>query len=104
MSILFLLGAILFGVIGTLSIFGSTDPNAPWWLSWVSWFVFTPAFICLFYAFDDFGIAGAFALWGAGTALIITIQGVRWGDKLSNLQIGSITLIVLGLTFFGLGG
>lgn len=104
MSWLYLIGAVIFGVIGTLAIFGSSSESAPWWLSWVSWFVFTPAFICLFYTFDFFGVFGSFALWGAGVGLIVTIQGARWGDRLSSLQIGSIALVLVGLTLIGLGG
>ena len=102
MTIIYLIGSIIFGVIGFLAIISATRPNAPWWMSWVSWFSFTPSFIFLFNIFEVFGVAGAFALWGAGTAVIVSIQGVRWGDKLSGLQIGSMALILLGLTLFGL--
>ncbi|MEM7118125.1 MAG: SMR family transporter [Chloroflexota bacterium] len=104
MGILFLLAAIIIATLGTLAIYNSSNPNAPWWMSWVSWFVFTPTFICLFYAFEDFGVASTFALWGAGTGLLVTIQGVRWGDRLSNHQMISISLVLGGLLLFGLGG
>ena len=104
MSLILLFGAVVFGAIGTLAIFSSGSPDVPWWMSWVSWFVFTPAFICLFYVFEDFGVFGAFALWGAAVGLIVTIQGARWGDRLSKLQVGSIVLVLVGLLMIGLGG
>ena len=104
MSILYILIAIILGSLGMFAIVSAGDPNAPWWMSWVAWFIFTPAFIALFYAMESFGVGGAFALWGAGTALLVTIQGVRWGDNLSTQQTASIALTIIGLVWFGLGG
>ena len=104
MGIVYILIAIVLGALGMFAIVSADDPNAPWWMSWVSWFIFTPAFFALFYAMETFGVGGAFALWGAGTALLVIIQGVRWGDQLSTQQIASITLTIIGLVWFGLGG
>lgn len=104
MGILFLLGAILCGSIGTLSIFAAADPESPKWLSWVSWFIFTPTFYALFYAMTDFGVAGAFALWAAGVGIITAVQGWRWGDRLSTGQLISMGLVFGGLITFGWSG
>ena len=104
MSIIYLLVAILCGVIGTLSIFASSDPESPSWLSWVSWFIFTPAFYALFYAMEDFGVASTFALWAAGVGIITAVQGWRWGDRLSTGQLISMGLVFSGLFICGWSG
>ena len=100
-----LVGAIFFGVLGVLATLSASigDKNSGR-LSWAAWILFYPAFVLLFFAFELYGVAGGFALWGAALSLIVTIQGLRWGDNPTTAQWLSIALVILGLTAFGLSG
>ena len=104
MDTIYLITSIILSAIGMLSIVASNDPQTPSWMSWVTWLTYTSAFFALFFAMETFGVAGAFTLWAAGTALLVTVQGARWGDNLSTQQTISITVTILGLIWFGLGG
>ena len=105
MGTIYIVGAILFGTLGVLSVVTSSDSHKyANWLSWVSWALFIPAFYLLAYAFYDFGVAGAYALWTAGVSLACTLQGRRWGEKLSKSQTRFTILILSGLVLFSLSG
>ena len=95
----------MFGALGVLAVVVATRENKhASWLSWASWGLFIPAFYLLAYAFYDFGVAGAYALWTAGVSLACTLQGRRWGEKLSSGQVRFTILILSGLVLFSLSG
>lgn len=106
MAYLALIGGIIFGALGLVAVFSARDTTNKYanWMSWLAWLLFYPAFTLLFFAFEVFWVAGTFALWAGGIALIMTIVGIRWGDRLSNTQLGSIALVIIGLLLFGLSG
>ena len=100
-----LIGGIIFGALGMLSVIASREEGqSNGILSWAGWLLYIPAFYLLFFSFEGFGVAGGYALWCAGTAIIVAIVGVRWGDKPSIGQIISIILVIVGLVGFGLTG
>jgi len=105
MSILYITGSIILGALGIIAIIASSEGGkGSGLLNWLSWLLFIPAFTLLYFAFDDFGIAGAYAVWAAGISLICIVQGMRWGDRLSISQLLAAGLMLIGLAIFGLGG
>lgn len=100
-----LIGAIIFGALGMLSVIASSaEGQSNGFLSWAAWLLYLLAFYLLFYSFEGFGIAGGYALWAAGTAAIVAVVGTRWGDRPSTGQIISMMLVMLGLVGFALSG
>jgi len=100
-----LIGGIIFGALGMLSVIASGEEGqSNGILSWAGWSLYIPAFYLLFYSFEGFGVASGYALWGAGTAVIVAIVGKRWGDRPSTGQIVSMMLVMVGLVGFALGG
>lgn len=104
MAWLFLTGAILAEVAGTLALklsdgFTRLGPSVATVIGYVV------AFVLLSQALTrGLGISVAYAVWaGAGVALI-ALAGVLWlGESLSGWQIGGIALVAVGVLVIELG-
>lgn len=95
---LFLIGAILCGAIGMISMLIS---NEGIW-AWIPWLAFIPAYSLLVIVSEDYGIGSAFMLWIGAIVicigLFVFMFGSDWGEYLSNTQYVALLFVFIGLT------
>lgn len=99
---LFLLGAIVFEVVGTMSLRASIDSSG-WAVLAVAAYVST--FVLLGLALRaGMAIGAAYAIWGAlGVTLTAALGVVLFAEQLSPAAIGGIGLIIVGVVLVETG-
>ena len=98
---LIVIGAVLTGGFGAISILMYESGGAWLWLPW-------PAFIASFILWEQmnktYGIGSASTLWVSGIVLIVggfvRLFGHMWGEIMSNSQIVAAIVVLIGT--FGL--
>lgn len=92
-----LVGAIIFELIGTLSLkYSSVHSNA--WAIWLMAFCYAISFALLWGAVKKLDISIAYAIWsGVGTALISFAGVVLFKEEIGFFKIACIGLIILGV-------
>ena len=100
---LFLLGAILSEVTGTLALkfsdgFSKLIPSA------VVVVAYALSFFLLSFALKKLGVGTAYAIWsGLGTALVVIIGIFLFKEDASLVKITSVALIIIGVIGLNLG-
>lgn len=100
---LFLLGAILSEVTGTLALkfsegFSKLIP------SFVVVAAYALSFFLLSFALKKLGVGTAYAIWsGLGTALVVVIGIFLFKEDASLIKIASVLLIIIGVIGLNLG-
>lgn len=93
---LYLLVAIVFEVLGTLSIKQITISNNYYWAISVAIF-YTLAFTLIAMAVKKIDIGTAYAIWaGVGTALIAILGWLIFKESMNTIKIIAISLIMIG--------
>lgn len=103
-STIYLIAGILFAT-GGVATMSSTDwhERSPF-RTWLSWMLYLPAYYLLYFSLDSFGVAGGYALWVAGTAVLITlIAAKKWHESFTKPQLIFFGITLFGLVGFGLG-
>lgn len=99
----FLLGAILSEVAGTLALkfsdgFSKLVPSV------IVVIAYALSFFLLSYALKKLGIGTAYAIWsGLGTALVVMMGIILFKEDASLIKILSVMLIILGVIGLNLG-
>lgn len=99
---LFLGGAIVSEVSGSLSLKGALDHT---WLYAVVVVGFCTAFICLSFSMrHGMPLGVAYGIWGAtGVAATACLSAVFFGERLTPLMLSGIGLIIIGVLAIELG-
>jgi len=93
---IYLLVAIVFEVLGTLSIKQITITNNYYWVISVAVF-YTLAFSLIAMAVKKIDIGTAYAIWaGVGTALIAVLGWLIFKESMNLIKIIAISFIVIG--------
>lgn len=92
----YLIGAIVFEVIGTMALKYSSINDSPIYsiITGVGYFI---SFTLLYYAIKEIEIGTAYAIWaGVGIALVSIIGVVIFKEEISLLKILFLSLIIIG--------
>jgi small multidrug resistance pump len=105
MGYLFLAGAIVSEVVGTLSLRAADGVSKPHFVVLVA-LGYGAAFVLLSYALQhDVPLGAAYAIWAAaGVALVATLSVPLFGETLSVLQGIGLALVIAGVAALQLGG
>ncbi|AGC41681.1 quaternary ammonium compound resistance protein [Myxococcus stipitatus DSM 14675] len=104
MAYLFLLAAIASEVVGT-SLLKSTQGFTRPWPTVGCLGAYAVAFALLAQAVKQVPVGVAYAMWsGLGTAAIVTIGVVFFGESLSPVKLVGVGLIIGGVLLLNLGG
>lgn len=104
MAWLFLLGAIVFEVFGTLNL-RLSDGMTRLWPSVGVVVGYAAAIYLLSLALRTVPVGVAYGIWSAlGTVLVALIGFLLLGDRLTPVQVGGIVLVVAGVVALEVGG
>lgn len=93
---IYLAGAIIFEVLGTLSIKQATLSNNNYWI-WAIVIFYVISFTLIGFAIKKIDIGTAYAIWaGFGTATITILGWLIFKEMMSVQKIIAISLIILG--------
>jgi len=102
MQWLYLLGAILFEVAGTLSIKQATLGNTYLW-SGVITLCYIISFTLIYYATKSIDIGTAYAIWaGVGTSLIVILGWLLFKEEMNLMKIVGVVSIIFGVVLLKL--
>ena len=94
---IYLLGAIVFEVLGTLALKYSAVNESPL-ASWLTFIFYMICFTLLWYAIKKIDISIAYAVWaGVGTALITIVGAYIFNEQLTLLKLFFVGLIIVGV-------
>ena len=102
MQWLYLAGAIIFEVMGTLSIKQATiSENYLWYLFII--FCYIISFTLIYYATKLLDIGTVYAIWaGAGTSLIVILGWLIFKEEMNVMKVSGVVLIVVGVVLLKL--
>ena len=105
MGYIFLVGAILCEVVGTLSLRAADGVSKPHFVILLV-VGYAGAFVLLSFALqNDVPLGAAYAIWAAaGVALVATLSVPLFGETLSLLQGVGLALVIAGVAALQLGG
>ena len=99
---LFLIGAIVFEVVGTLSLRMAVDKKR-WYVGVAVGYVLAFTILSLALA-GGMALGVAYGIWGAsGVALTAILSTLIYGEPLTPIMVGGIVLIILGVLTIELG-
>ncbi len=99
---IYLILAIVFEVAGTLSIKQATLGNPYFW-SIVVTICYIISFTFIYYAAQKIEIGIAYAIWAAvGTALIVLLGWLIFGDDMNSIKIAGVLFIIFGVVLLKL--
>ena len=92
----YLLGAIVFEVLGTMALkYSSINSSAIY--SWITALFYLIAFTLLWYAIKKIDIGTAYAIWaGLGTAFIAVLGVYVFNEDMTLLKASFILMIIIG--------
>ena len=92
----YLLGAIVFEVLGTMALkYSSVNASAIY--SWLTALLYLIAFTLLWYAIKKIDIGTAYAIWaGLGTAFIAILGVYFFDEDMTLLKVLFILMIIIG--------
>lgn len=93
---LYLLGAIVFEVMGTMALKYSSVNSSPIY-GWLTALFYLIAFTLLWYAIKKIDIGTAYAIWaGVGTAFIAILGVMIFKEEMTVMKALFILLIIIG--------
>lgn len=102
MQWIYLAGAIIFEVMGTLSIKQATLGNTYVWSAVIT-LCYVTSFTLIYYATKTIDIGIAYAIWaGAGTSLIVLLGWIIFHEEMSLMKVIGVITIIFGVVLLKL--
>jgi len=102
MQWLYLAGAIIFEVMGTLSIKQATLGNTYLWSAIIT-LCYVVSFTLIYYAIKTIDIGTAYAIWaGAGTSLIVLLGWIIFHEAMTLMKAVGVLAIIFGVVLLKL--
>ena len=99
---IYLIFAIIFEVLGTLSIKQATLGNTYFW-SGVITVCYVISFTLIYYATKQIEIGIAYSIWAAiGTALIVILGWLIFKESMNMMKIAGVVFIIFGVVLLKL--